>query len=68
MNASGDIAVIDSIIEEQYKEALADSLHQGAITKTSKNYETTLEIKGKSVTLNGIALNADENADDTLDL
>lgn len=64
LKASADIGVVDSLIEEQYKDALAENVRQGTILKTSRNYETTLEIKGKDVSLNGISLNeSDVNGD-----
>ena len=61
IHAKADRAFVDSLVSAQYEQGLFDLMQSGAVTLKHGEYSTTLAIKGKDISLNGVTYNAAED-------
>ncbi|SKA66840.1 hypothetical protein SAMN02745213_01874 [Succinivibrio dextrinosolvens DSM 3072] len=61
IHAKADRAFVDSLVSAQYEQGLFDLMQSGAVTLKHGVYSTTLAIKGKDISLNGVTYNAAED-------
>ena len=61
-----DKLLVDELAAANYSEALQEAVAAGQITLSGNEYQTTLRLQGKDLTLNNIAVKTSDNQDEAL--